>query len=243
VSSFPGQSIVGCGAIGGHLALALSKLGAGSGSKGVLRLIDPDSIQAENIGRHLLGLDYLYEAKVEAVKRHLLDQFPTLNIDAQKRRVEASDCAGDLIIDATGEESVGETINFYRLSLPLRARPQALHTWIVGNGECVQAIWCDSKKHACLHCLRQGDDARTKRFDPLLTRPEVRIRGCDAFTPYAVAAPLMGTALAIDMIIAWLTNSLKPRFRTRAVEGANIRQIKNQDVEPLSGCLACSGRS
>ncbi|GLQ87706.1 ThiF family adenylyltransferase [Dyella flagellata] len=236
-------SLVGCGAIGGHLALALAKLGAGLGSHGVLRLIDPDILQSENLGRHLLGLESIFEPKSEALRRHLLGQFPLLNIDAQQRRFDASDCACDLIIDATGEEALGEEINYQRLSLPPRSRPQALHVWILGNGECTQAIWCDTKKHACLHCLRQEDAARTKRFDPIVTAPEVRVRGCEAFTPYAISAPLTGASLAIDMVTAWLANSLKLRFRTRVVEGANVRPIKSQDVEPLSGCAACGIQS
>jgi hypothetical protein len=235
-------TLVGCGAIGGHLALALAKLGAGSGSNGRLKLIDPDILQAENLGRHLLGLESIFEPKVDALKRHILTQFPTLNVDAEQRKFEGSDCACDLIIDATGEEAVGEEINYQRLSLPTRLRPQALHTWILGNGECVQAIWCDTKKHACLHCLRQDDVSRTKRFDPAIKEPEVRVRGCDAFTPYAVSAPLMATSLVIDMIASWLANALKLRFRTRIVEGADVRQVKNQDVEPLSGCAACAHR-
>lgn len=47
-------TLVGAGAIGGYLAQALVKLGAGRGV-GELMLIDPDQLQAGNLGRHLLA--------------------------------------------------------------------------------------------------------------------------------------------------------------------------------------------
>lgn len=233
-------TLIGCGAIGGYLAQALVKLGAGSGT-GSLTLIDPDVLAPGNLGRHLLGMDGLYKAKTVALKEALTRQFPQANIVAERRSAAyPSDIAGDLVIDATGEEAVSEAINANRRSISRAEAVPVLHTWIVGNGECVQALWVDQRKYACFRCMRRNDPARSKRFPVVDHDPETRVVGCNAYTPYAVSAPMSASALAIDMIIDWLKGNVSPRFRTRSMEGAKIRSIKNQNVKPIDGCPGCA---
>lgn len=234
-------TLVGCGAIGGYLAQALVKLGAGTGT-GLLTLIDPDGLGPGNLGRHFLGMDSLYKPKAAALKEILTRQFPHARLVAEPRRADyLSDIVGDLVIDATGEEAVSEAINANRR--PKSGVVSVLHTWIVGNGECVQALWVDQKKYACFRCMRRNDPARTPRFPVIDHDPEIRIVGCSAYTPYAVSAPMAACALVIDMIIDWLKGDVSPRFRTRYIEGADVRKIKSQNVSPLEGCLGCSPHS
>lgn len=234
-------TLIGCGAIGGYLAQALVKLGAGSGT-GSLTLIDPDDLAPGNLGRHFLGMDNLYKSKAAGLQEALTRQFPHARITAETRRAAyPSDIVGDLVIDATGEEAVSETINANRHNAARTDGVPVLHTWIVGNGECVQALWVDLRKFACFRCMRRNDNpARSKRFQVIDHDPETRIVGCNAYTPYAVSAPMSASALAIDMIIDWLKGDVSPRFRTRGIEGANARKIKNQNVTPLEGCPGCS---
>ncbi|OJY95521.1 MAG: hypothetical protein BGP25_06430 [Lysobacterales bacterium 63-13] len=233
-------TLIGCGAIGGYLAQALVKLGAGSGA-GSLRLIDPDDLAPGNLGRHVFGMDSLYKSKAVALQEALIRQFPHAQIVAEPRRAAyPSDIAGDLVIDATGEEAVSEAINANRHSVPSAEGARVLHIWIVANGEGVQALWVDQRKYACFRCMRQNDLARSKRFHVVDHEPETRIAGCNAYTPYAISAPMSASALAIDMIIDWLKGDVSPRFRTRSIEGADIRKIKNQNVSPLEGCPGCS---
>lgn len=234
---------IGCGAIGGYLAQALVKLGAGSGT-GSLTLIDPDDLGPGNLGRHFLGMDSLYKPKAVALQETLTRQFPHARIVAEPRSAAyPSDIVGDLVIDATGEEAVSEAINASRRTRSSTEGVPVLHTYIVGNGECVQALWVDQKKYACFRCMRRNDLARTPRFRVIDHDPETRIVGCSAYTPYAVSAPMSASALAIDMIIDWLKGDVSPRFRTRYIEGADARQIKNQNVSPLEGCPGCSLQS
>jgi molybdopterin/thiamine biosynthesis adenylyltransferase len=232
-------TLIGCGAIGGYLAQALVKLGAGSGT-GSLTLVDPDRLGPGNLGRHLLGMDGLYKNKAVALKEALARQFPHANIVAEPRSATyPSDIAGDLVIDATGEEAVSEAINANRRSTSVEGVP-VLHTWIVGNGECVQALWVDQRKYACFRCMRRNDPARSKRFPVVDHDPEIRVVGCNAYTPYAVSSPMSASALAIDMIIDWLKGDVSPRFRTRSIEGAKVRSIKNQNLKPLEECPGCA---
>lgn len=237
-------TLIGCGAIGGYLAQALAKLGAGSGPKGRLTLVDPDILTADNIGRHMLGFESLFQRKAEALKRVLKQQLPSLFINANSRAaLLPSDLNDELVIDATGEEAVSEALNHHRLQLPAVVRSPMLHVWITGNGECTQGLWVDLPNFACFRCLRRNDDARTKRFVVLPEPPATRVIGCQAFTPYAVSAPMTAAALAIDMIIAWMNGAPTPRFRTRTVEATTLRSIKNQDLRPLDECPACAKRS
>lgn len=233
-------TLIGCGAIGGYLAQALVKLGAGSGN-GSLTLIDPDLLAPGNLGRHFLGMDSLYKPKAIALKEALVRQFPHAKIVSEQRNAAyPSDIVGDLVIDATGEEAVSEAINANRRTKSRAEGVPILHTWIVGNGECVQALWVDQKKYACFRCMRRNDPARSQRFPIVDHHPETRVIGCSAYTPYAVSAPMSASALAIDMIADWLQGNVSPRFRTRSIEGADLRKIKNQNVSPIQGCPGCS---
>ena len=51
---------------------------------------------------------------------------------------------------------------------------------------------------------------------------------------------MSASALAIDMIADWLKGDVSPRFRTRSIEGANVRKIKSQNMSRLEGCPGCS---
>jgi hypothetical protein len=101
--------LVGCGAIGSFLAQSLVRLGAGHG-RGSLTLIDPDTLQPENLGRHLLGYPSLFKPKADALKGHLLREFPLAKIESVPKSASEHPrlFGADLLIDATGEETVSE---------------------------------------------------------------------------------------------------------------------------------------
>lgn len=231
--------LIGCGSIGGYAAQALVKLGAGTG-KGRLSLVDPDTLSADNLGRHVLGVESLLRGKAKALADALQRQFPMADLIHASRRADAMiDFDAELVINATGEEAVSLMLNDRHQRLPADRRPPVLHVWIAGNGEAAQALWVDQPKFGCFRCLRQTDDARTMRFHLLDTEPETRVRGCRAFRPYAVSAPMTAAALAIDIVVGWLEGDPSPRFRTRVLEGADVRQLKSQNISPLNACPAC----
>lgn len=234
-------TLVGCGAIGSFVAMALVRLGAGTGGRGRLRLIDPENLGPENLGRHTLGYPALFQAKAVALRDDLLRQFPHSRIDAAPQSVADVDrlFAADLIVDATGEEAVSEYINGLRLqgnhSVPV------LHVWVSGNGEAVQALWADKAGDACYRCLVLPDQ-HTHRLERIKLRkvdPDRRMDGCRAFTPYAVSAPMHAAALATDMICDWLQGDPSPRFRTRPRENVDLFKVRNQNLPKIKGCPAC----
>jgi hypothetical protein len=237
-------TLVGCGAIGGYLAQALVRLGAGTGEKGKLVLIDHDDLEPDNLGRHYLGFTGLFSPKADALHHALQLQFPYACIESRQERVVPNrhlfTC--DLIVDATGEETVNEMINGHHIAFrPIV--PPVLYVWIKGNGECTQALWVDnSAKFGCYRCLRMpnGHQYRKERFQVLKAPPQQGFVGCHTFTPYAVSAPMQAAALAADMVIDWMKGDPSPRFRTRSVENAEVYVVKNQNIVALEGCPACS---
>lgn len=233
-------NLIGCGSIGSYLAQALTRLGAGTGS-GSLNLIDPDTLSSENLGRHLLGYPSLFQPKAKALSEELTRQFPFSNIQPiPKSAFEYPKLfTADLVIDATGEEAVSEYLNGLRLDRGIK-KP-VLHIWIKGNGDCVQALWADDSGGGCYRCLKSTDPQyyRLDRFPVLNNAPERRFRGCQSYTPYAVAAPMQAAALASDMVAAWMQGDSSPKFRTRSVENADVRKVKNQNISQLKGCPAC----
>lgn len=233
-------TLLGCGAIGSHLAAALVRLGAGS-EGGLLRLLDNDTLGPENLGRHYLGYDSLSQQKAGTLRSDLLRQFPLASIEAVNSDVVncPSLFAVDLVIDATGEEAVSEYLNETWLGSDCKV--PVLYVWIKGNGECVQCLWTDKEKLACFRCLKEVNPEihRQDRFPVLKRPPASKVLGCHSFTPYAVSAPMHATALAVDIICDWLKGNPSPRFRTRKSENADLFPVENHNPQRLAGCPAC----
>jgi len=235
-------TVVGCGSIGSYIANAMARLGAGTGERGQLKLIDPDSLGAENLGRHTLGYPFLFQGKASGMRDEIRRHFAYANIVAVDESAfdDPELFACDLLIDATGEESVSERLNGLRLSL--ERGPPILHVWIRGNGDAVQALWVDERKYGCYRCLIVPDRLhhRRERFRLLKQDTQRRTDGCRSYTPYAVSASMYAGALAAEMVGAWLQGSPSPRFRTHAIRPAVVHTVANQDMEKMKGCPACN---
>lgn len=63
--------LVGCGAIGGYLARGLAQAGFGS-----LVLVDHDRLKAANLGRHVLGAEWIGRSKAAALAEQFARDFP-----------------------------------------------------------------------------------------------------------------------------------------------------------------------
>lgn len=219
--------LVGLGAIGGYMADALTKIGAGIESDFVL--VDNDLFQPENVGRHLLGFIHCGKFKASAIIQYLAEH--TL-YQPNKIRCEIKNISSfnldffekdnfDLIVDATGSLEVQEYLNETLQKLPKEKRPILQHLWIFGNGECVQGLWVDpaqqAKEGGCIHCLGSSADGFHQEYLPIKDiSPEQRIGVCSAFTPYAVSGGMMATSLGINMILEWLsTGKVEKNYQTR----------------------------
>lgn len=232
--------LIGCGAIGGHLANQLASLGAGS-NEGRLVLQDFDKLATENIGRHLLGIQYLFKQKSVAVGNYLKDRFPASEfLSISERFTDGKNLHQfDLILDATGDEAFGRFLNALRIEH--KDSPPVLHVWVKGNGECVQGLWCDGIG-ACYHCLRldNSDQFHLERFEVSLVPTRLVHKACSTFTPYSVTAAVSAATLATEMVVDWIQGNPSPRWRTNYRENADARKIRSQNIDALEKCPACN---
>ena len=95
--------LVGIGSLGSQVAMQLARAGAGR-----LTLIDPDILNAENLGRHVLGIDDLGRNKVDAMRDRLMRDVPTVEVTAVPSWVELSTSVkalqtADLVVVTTAD--------------------------------------------------------------------------------------------------------------------------------------------
>lgn len=138
--------VVGCGALGSGIAVALAKSGVSR-----LVLIDPEVLGWENIRRHELGAEWVSYAKVTALQRRLERSIPDLHEVAahhgtiQEVLASTPDLFNDakLIISATGDWGCDVFI-----SDEVRKRDPAiptLYTWTEAFGLASHAVVLSGK--------------------------------------------------------------------------------------------------
>lgn len=76
--------LVGVGSLGSQVAYLLARAGVG-----LLTLIDPDTLEAANLGRHVLGFDDLGRSKAHALRDRLMHDVPTVQVAAFAKHVQA----------------------------------------------------------------------------------------------------------------------------------------------------------
>lgn len=104
--------VAGCGSGGGMVALQLVMSGINE-----LTLIDDDVLEPENVIRHVCGLRYVGQKKVDALSDLLLDRNPALRIEKYDKNIfELADfnklvAASTVVILATDNESSRYRVN------------------------------------------------------------------------------------------------------------------------------------
>ena len=106
-------ALIGCGSVGGFLALELTRAGVLN-----LTLVDQDAISPDNTFRHVLGKDAWLQPKAEGIKNEIERKYPYVEIEAIADRAERALAMGalkprdyDLIIIATGDDTVNLHLN------------------------------------------------------------------------------------------------------------------------------------
>jgi molybdopterin/thiamine biosynthesis adenylyltransferase len=104
--------IAGCGSGGANVALQLVMSGVPN-----FTLIDHDTLEVENVIRHICGRRYLGQKKVNAAADVLRDRNPNVNISAidadimKYAGLEAEICKADVVVLATDNEPTRYMIN------------------------------------------------------------------------------------------------------------------------------------
>jgi hypothetical protein len=240
--------LIGCGTVGGFLAQHLAQSGAGA-EGGRLLLVDDDTLQGANLGRHLLGAPYLTWNKAEACADFLRQQLPHLDIgsssDSVMKQVGILGRYG-LCIDATGEEALSIALNEHAV----RRRPDfppMLHVWIEGNGAAAVGFMSHDPEFACFKCLKV-DLAGQKRFRLLRDGIEVeagRNLACgDAhYIPFPVSRAASAAGLACDMVLDWANGDERHRWRSVTMDHRKAVGVKDGNPKRIARCPACGGEA
>lgn len=242
-------ALVGCGTIGSHLAKFLVQSGAGHNA-GKLLLLDNQPLEPGNVGRHYLGTTSIGNGKPDALKAEISRQFPEANIvavagDAERFLETLAGC--DLIVDATGEESLSMSINhhFVAYRRDHETAPAVLHIRLFGNGTAAQALLVDRPDVACFKCLKP-DHSGNWRFSPLRSgvaaMHTVAACGESQYIAYGVAAPVMAAALSLQLILDWNNGTPSPRMRTIRIEKKDSQEVNDKDPERSPRCPACGNQ-
>lgn len=244
--------LIGCGSIGGHLAPLLIQQGAGM-NKGRLVLVDHDELSTANTIRHRLGNESILQNKASAMVAHCETMFPRANVDyvAKKASAILEDVSpDDIIIDATGEQSVREELNSWWLGYVTikNKKPLMQHCWIEGNGVGGVSFFNRAPTGACARCVRSAFYGEQDRLQ--LTTEETEhdgvVCGVDAYTPYGPQAAVMTAGLACQHLVETELFNQNPKnepdpkaLQTVRVSFDLTKQVKPKTMPPLSNCPAC----
>ena len=227
--------VVGCGTIGGYLAEMLIKAGAGT-SGGQLTLVDCDSLYPQNVGRHRLGFPHLFSNKAIGLAEELKCLAPGADIRALPVNVREGQLGRvELLIDATGEESLGHWLcGRYLPVTPM------LSVWVEGPGIAVRALLRTKNTGACYRCLCGAN--RKGLFTTVIgVMPKLLAgHGCEGlYVPFPTSVSVQAASLGVDMVLAWANNTVSPSLRTKLVDTSY--QLATSDCDPprIEDCPAC----
>ncbi|WP_338563058.1 ThiF family adenylyltransferase [Erwinia sp. E_sp_B04_7] len=229
-------AVVGCGTIGGYLADMLVKAGAGT-LGGKLTLVDYECLLPQNIGRHRLGFPDLLSNKAEAMSKELRRLAPSTKIRALPVDVRRAQLGKpDLLIDATGEESLGHWLcGHYPLPTPM------LSVWVEGPGTAVRSLLRTTTSGACYRCLwhssKRGELRSTIEPLPFILSGH----GCEGlYVPFPASVSVHAASLGAEMVLDWINGICSPALRTRLID--QTVQQATSDCDPFNDpeCPLCN---
>lgn len=150
--------LIGCGSIGGYTFSNLIKSGVED-----ITLVDSDHLNAENIYRHLLGIEYLYNYKAEALRIYGEKNLQNLNIKTVDNKIEDAieDCSiefedYDYIISATGNEILNRWLNKYIVTNKIQT--PVFYLWNEPLDIGSHVAFFDINYKGCYECMFTRDD-------------------------------------------------------------------------------------
>lgn len=256
--------LVGCGAVGGHLAFECARSGILN-----LTLVDHDSLSIDNTFRHTLGRGYLGKKKAEALKREIESRLPYVQVTAVPKRVQAGLDGGevdfsryDLILFALGTPTEELDLNERLQGLP--DAPPAIFTWLEPHGIGGHAVLTNNgAKPGCFECLytSERDFGNRAAFAALGQHFGKALAGCGGhFTPYssidAVRTAALAAQLAIDTLVekersnalvSWKGDARAFRdagfVTSERFEFSEERLSRDRYAYPSSECQVCGEKS
>ena len=249
--------VVGCGSVGGEIARLIGHAGVGQ-----LDLIDFDSLESNNIYRHLLPSIYLGHQKTSALASYLKFKFPYLDVEpckgvvslyalAQQENLEQLLSQYDGIIVATGDAT--EERYFNDVLSTLDKKPWVIYSWLEGYGVGGHAVYVHKQGKGCLSCLYRDPSTgepsleNIQNFMSVNQDVAVDISGCGTyFLPYGYSDVVETALLAVRMVFKALNQEVEESVRCSWIgssdeaekKGLKLRRRyyqfdKNQGIDSL----------
>jgi molybdopterin/thiamine biosynthesis adenylyltransferase len=210
-------AIVGCGSVGSEIAMLMARSGVGT-----IKLIDGDSLDAENIYRHRLGGRYLnFEpspkdkvvrklSKVSALKSEIKTNIPHIHVDAFQcllsvHNIESIMTGVDIIIVAIGNPSISLLLN---RSLKKHQFDNVIFCWNEPDGYGGHSV-ATNLDQICLECIlyKKSDPSTTIHLVEFGQHISKNLTGCaGVFTPFSYLDSTKTASLAAQQAITFLTS-------------------------------------
>jgi len=214
--------LVGCGSVGGEIALKLGSAGIGK-----IVLSDPDIYSLDNIYRHVLDDHFIGCPKSTALKIVLKSKYPWIKAEhMQFKLLRLCDKAFlesfDLIVIAIGSPT-HERI-FHDFIVNNKIKIPVINTWLEGYGIGGHATIDIRSSKGCLRCAYVDMDKGTRGLSSNLNFLEdeqsitVNHAGCgELYLPYnsisAAQTALIASNLAINYLMSSITESSKVSWK------------------------------
>ena len=205
--------LVGCGSVGGELALRLTSAGVGR-----LTVSDPDRFSEENLYRHVLSVNDIGWSKSSALAGEIALRHPWAEVTSWCKRLEQlRDPAVlqrfDLVVIAIGSPTVERVFAEYcrqeGLGVPV------INCWLEGYGIGGHAILAMPRAKGCWHCAYVDPKTLTRGLASNLNflKPgQVAMRGhggCGTqFLPYSGIAASCTATMAADLAVRSLASEV-----------------------------------
>ena len=257
-------AIVGCGSVGGEVALMLAKAGVGE-----LTLIDHDLLEADNIYRHRLGglsLSYLPDkqtgkvntrSKVNALASLMHLDFPYITVNPKRQLFcnltkDKDLLSSDLVVVAVGSPALSLQMNRQFKELNIN---NVIFCWNEAAGIGGHSVLLDLRS-SCLECLYSDDRGFNNRCHLALLengqKVSKNLTGCaGVFTPFSYLDSSQTAAIAsrhaIDhLLFGWHSKAMSWKGENQAGLQVTNRYNKISLKEEIElyredGCRACCG--
>lgn len=168
--------VIGCGAIGGYVAMNLARAGVGT-----IDLMDPEVFEAANTFRHVCGRAYVGRPKVVGLKLEIERLLPFVQLRVTQAdvlkwmRMQPIGFQGyDLVVSAIGNPTVELRVNAAIAADP--KAPPAIFVWLepLGLGGHVLSTHVGASSQGCFQCLYARDEDGALACRAALARPGAR---------------------------------------------------------------------
>ena len=223
--------LVGCGSVGGELALRLTSAGIGG-----LTLSDPDKLSEENLYRHILSVNDIGRQKTEALAQEIARKHPWAEVTHWYKSLEdlrEPDVLRqfDLIVIAIGSPNVERFFAAYCTEQPIDV--PVMTCWLEGYGIGGHAILAVPGIKGCWYCAYVDPQTLTRGLASnlnFLAPDQVVMRnqgGCGTqFLPYSGIAAGYTASIAADLAVRFLegqvSNSSKVSWKGSDAEAERL---------------------